>query len=81
MNMQSVLDIQPGMAVFTTDAFELGTVKQVREHDMLVDRAHKRDVFVPFTYVDRIGDVEKRLELSLTEEAFNEQDWESPSLF
>lgn len=78
--MQSLIEIQPNMDVYTSDAVLVGKIKQVREHDMLIDRKHGRDVFIPFTFVDRVFDTERRVHLTLTDEAYGDYDWEHPAL-
>jgi hypothetical protein len=80
MSMQSVIEIQPNMEVFTADAVRVGRVKQVRDNDMLIDRHHGRDVYIPLTFVSRVLDTERRIDLTLTDAAYGDFDWEHPSL-
>jgi len=80
MSIQSLTEIQPSMEVYTADAVLVGRVKQIRDHDMLIDRKHGRDVYIPLTFVGRVLTGERRLDLTLTDEAFGDYDWEHPSL-
>lgn len=80
MTMQSRLEVQPNMEVFTADAVRIGRVKNVREDDMLIDREHARDVFVPRSLVNLVTDSEHRVDLSITEAEYKDRDWESPDL-
>ncbi len=80
MSMQSLVEIQPNMEVYTSDAVLIGSIKQVREHDMLIDRTHHRDIFVPFTFVNLVVDTERRVELNITEKDYSDLDWEHPSI-
>lgn len=80
MSIQSTMEIQPNMDVYTSDAVHIGKVKQVREHDMLIDRKHGRDVFIPFSFVNRVIDTERRVDLTLTDESYSDYEWEHPAL-
>lgn len=44
-----------GLAVFSVDGKRLGTVKEVRGDEFLIDRPMARDYWVPFTAVVRAG--------------------------
>jgi hypothetical protein len=46
--------IQPGMTVMSAERIEIGRVKRLEGLAMLVDRPLQRDVWVPFTWVDRV---------------------------
>jgi hypothetical protein len=48
--------IKPGMDVVSIDGERIGTVKEVREHDFLIDRHLARDLWVPFTSVVEAGE-------------------------
>lgn len=80
MTMQSRFEVQPNMEVFTADAVRIGRVKNVREGDMLIDRDHARDVFVPRSLVNLVTDSEHRVDLSITEAEYKDRDWENPDL-
>ncbi len=47
--------VQPGMEVVGIDGIAVGTVKQVREADFLVNRPLARDVYVPLAFVETTG--------------------------
>jgi hypothetical protein len=46
--------IQPGMTVVSVERTEIGRVKRLEGPAMLVDRPQRRDVWVPFTWVDHV---------------------------
>ncbi|CAN5807044.1 hypothetical protein BH23CHL2_BH23CHL2_33550 [soil metagenome] len=80
MSLKSSQEIQPYMEVFTADAIRIGRVKKVREDDILIDREHARDVFLPFRFVNLVITGEQRVDLSITEAEYNDHDWENPDL-
>lgn len=67
-----------GMNVITRDQVEVGTVKEVRASDFLLDRSMRRDVFVPFHAIDAVTG--HSVMLAVTTEQLDDQDWEKPSL-
>lgn len=70
--------IQPGMRVYDRDERLVGVVKRVREADFLLDRPLARDIFVPFTAVQKTnGDIL----LKVTEGDFRRQDWARVAIF
>lgn len=80
MSIRSHSEIQVNMDVFTADAVRVGRVKEIRDHDMLVDRRHERDVYIPFNFVNRVAAAERRIDLAITDAAFGEHEWERPSI-
>lgn len=67
-----------GMTVVTRDQVEIGTVKEVRATDFLLDRSLRRDVFVPFHAIDAVTG--HSVMLTVTADQVDDQDWEKPSL-
>ncbi|MEZ4521653.1 MAG: hypothetical protein R3A46_08435 [Thermomicrobiales bacterium] len=80
MSMQSLQEIQLNMNVYTSDAVEIGRIKKIRDHDILIDRPHARDIYVPFTFISQVLDAEQRVELSITEQEFNDHVWDNPPI-
>ncbi|MBI3970372.1 MAG: DUF2171 domain-containing protein [Chloroflexi bacterium] len=65
-----------GMPVFGAEGEQVGTIKEVRDRDFLLDRPMLRDVFVP---VDSIRDATgSRVTLSIRAGDIDEMGWESP---
>jgi hypothetical protein len=48
--------IRPGMGVVSIDGEHIGTVKEVREAEFLIDRPMARDLWAPFTAVVEAGE-------------------------
>ncbi len=46
--------IHPGMHVVALDGEPVGEVKEIRDDSFLVSRPLKTDIFVPFTFVERV---------------------------
>jgi ribosomal 30S subunit maturation factor RimM len=80
MSAQGSMGIQHNMRVYTVDAAPVGTVKQIRENEILVDREKTRDVLIPLMFVGEVLLEERRVELEVTEDEFNERTWEHPPL-
>ena len=80
MSMQNAMAARPNMEVFTADAERLGRVKSIESEEMLIDREHARDIFIPLSFVNRVIDTEQRVELSITEVEFDELHWENPPI-
>lgn len=70
--------IHPGMEVVGLRDTRIGTVKEVREHDFLVDRLLQRDVYVPFDAVQAIE--RSRVILNLRPSQVDAMDWDKPSM-
>lgn len=69
---------QPGMTVISHDATEVGTIKEVRAKDFLLDRSMRRDVYVPFRVIAAVTG--SRVQLTVTTDEINAADWEKPGL-
>ncbi len=70
--------VRLGMEVVGADGDRVGTVKDLRDTDFLVDRAMQRDVYVPFDAIRSIdGDV---ITLTVAAGAVDQQGWPSPPL-
>lgn len=80
MSMQNTMAVQPNMEVFTADAVHIGRVKSIQDQEMLIDREHVRDIFIPLSFVTQVIDTEQRVELSITEVEFDELHWENPPI-
>lgn len=72
----SDLPLQPGMEVFSLDDHKVGSVKEVRISDFLVNRPLARDVFVPFECV-RTADG-GRVSLKIASGEIDDQGWVNP---
>ena len=74
--------IKPGMIVLGADREEIGSVKEVRTNDFLVDRKLKRDVYVPLHRVQRVGLLnqalvfEVQIQLDVDSHRVDDQHWE-----
>ena len=77
--------IQVGMGVVGTDGEVVGTVKEVRATDFLVDRPLARDVYVPIEFVQAIIDatasdpVDPHVVLTIRAASVDDTDWPHPS--
>jgi hypothetical protein len=70
--------IRETMDVVGADGEKIGTVKEVRGADFLLDRPMARDLFVPFGAVRTVDG--ERVMLAIRSEQIDEQDWSKPSL-
>lgn len=61
--------VHPGMEVVDAHGHNLGTVKEVRDMDFLLDRSLAPDVYVSFGAVQSTGD---RIALNIPEEQVEE---------
>lgn len=68
----------PGMGVITHDRIEVGSVKEVRAKDFLLDRSMRRDIYVPFDAIDAISGL--NVVLTVTADEIDSADWEKPGL-
>jgi hypothetical protein len=67
-----------GMPVLGADGVHVGRLKQVRLADVLVDRALRRDVYVPF---EAIADVtNEEIVLAIPADQVDTMNWSRPSL-
>jgi len=67
--------IREGMDVVDSDGQRVGTVKEVRDNDFLVDRSMARDVFVPF---DECTVEDRQVRLNVMADQVENQGWEVP---
>ena len=70
-------NIHEGMEVIGRNGHVIGTVKEVRDTNFLVDRPMARDVYVPFTSIQSI---DERVMLSILSDQINDQEWENPNI-
>jgi hypothetical protein len=80
--------VQVGMDVMSIDGHPVGTVKEVRANDFLLDRPLARDLFVPFSFVlaaEDYGGTFRRgrtepteIVLSVSEGHLDNQGWQHP---
>ena len=71
-------DIREGMDVVSSDGESLGTVKQARDNDFLLDRSMSFDVFVPFDLVASTDG--NRVMLSVSKDDFSNMNLQRPAL-
>jgi len=71
--------VDVGMDVFDAGGIELGTVKELRQDDFLLNRPMERDVYVPFRFVDQVAG--KRVTLTLRTNDISSLIMETPRLF
>ena len=76
--------IQVGMGVVGIDGDEVGTVKEVRATDILVDRPLARDIYVPLEAVQAIVDasashaVDPHVVLTIRADSVGDMGWPHP---
>jgi hypothetical protein len=68
-----------GMEVVSPAGEEIGTVKEVRVHDFLLDRPMRRDVYVPFSAIRELGG--RTVVLNVAAGDVSDQGWEEAPLF
>jgi hypothetical protein len=79
-------DLGAGMIVVDSAGEHVGTIKDVRDADFLVDRQFQRDVYIPFAAVDRVmfaGDRfhhDTHVVLRVRREDIDARHWAHPSL-
>jgi hypothetical protein len=77
--------IEVGMRVVGFDGEEVGTVKEVRATDILVDRPLARDVYVPIDAIRAIVDasashsVDPHVVLTIRADSVGDTGWPHPS--
>ena len=69
--------IRTGMFVFDPEGDNVGTVKEVRAEDFLIDRPLARDVYVPFSAVRSVAD--GLVMLDIPSYKIDSQRWPNPS--
>lgn len=70
--------IKEGFEVVGPDMSHIGSVKEVRGSDFLVDRSMQRDVYVPFDAVMSVA--ETRVVLGIQADQVDDMDWAKPSV-
>jgi len=68
-----------GMDVVSPAGESIGTVKEVRTHDFLLDRSMRRDVYVPFSAIREVGG--RTVVLSVAGSDVDDQGWGAAPLF
>ncbi len=71
-------DIKPGMDVIDSQGGSIGTVKELRDNDFLLDRPLARDVYIPFSACNVSGG---QVRLNLRAIDIDKQDWPLPEIF
>jgi hypothetical protein len=67
-------DVQPGIAVVSSDGRYIGTIKAIQEAEFLVDRGFWSQVNLPLSAVQDVTSAPLVL-LSISQEAVAELDW------
>jgi hypothetical protein len=70
--------IRRDMRVLGRDSMEIGRIKEIRGSDFLIDRSLQRDVYAPFSAVQRISDND--VSLNVLSGEVDDQGWEMPRL-
>ena len=65
------------MRVVGSDGADVGTVKEVRANDFLINRPMKRDIYAPF---DAIRGVNDTVMLNIPADDVDNTDWPKPAL-
>jgi hypothetical protein len=76
--MSGEFGILPDMEVVGSDGDRVGTVKELRNGDFLVNRSMKRDVYVPALAVREIR--EGIVVLGIPAAQVDDQNWDKPDL-
>jgi hypothetical protein len=74
----SGLNVAPEMAVVGSDGDDIGTVKETRDGDFLVDRPMARDVYIPFTAIEASDGSTIRLNVRAGE--VDNMGWQQPPM-
>ncbi len=69
-------DVQLGMEVVGADGESVGTVKEIHDAAVLVDRPLARDVYVPFYAIDGLR--AEQVVISVPHDLVDAMDWPSP---
>ena len=75
----SVMQVQKGMPVVGSDGANIGLVKEVRDDDFLVDIPMHRDLYVPFSAVQKVE--ADQAVLNIPAHQVSQMNWPRPSLF
>ncbi len=67
-----------GLPVVATGGEELGSVKEIRTADFLLDMSMRRDLYVPFSAISEVGGT---VVLAVNAKDIGDQGWEPASLF
>jgi hypothetical protein len=70
--------VHVGMTVIGSDQHRIGTVKEVRMSDFLLDRRFQRDLYVPFQAMEDVTPSQVVLNVAAGDVPY--QKWESPPL-
>lgn len=70
--------VNVGMQVVGTDGGNIGTVKEVRDNDFLVNIPKHRDVYVPYNAVQNVTG--NTVALNIPSNQINNMGWPNPSL-
>jgi hypothetical protein len=70
--------VNVGMQVVGTDGGNIGTVKEVRNNDFLVNIPMHRDVYVPYNAVQNVTG--NTVALNIPSNQINNMGWPNPSL-
>lgn len=70
--------ILQGMQVIGSDGGNIGSVKEVRQNDFLIDRALQRDIYAPFDAVVEVQ--ESRVRLNVPADQIDDMGWQSPPI-
>jgi hypothetical protein len=68
--------VQTGMRVVGANGSDIGTVKEVRSNDFLLDRSMQRDLYVPFDAVNSVSD--DTVVLNVNSDQVGSLGWPSP---
>ena len=68
-----------GMDVVSPAGETIGSIKEVRTHDFLLDRSLRSDLYVPFSAIRELGG--RTVVLAVAGSDVNSQGWEEPQLF
>ncbi|MDQ3855768.1 MAG: DUF2171 domain-containing protein [Chloroflexota bacterium] len=71
-------DVREGMIVVGSDGGIIGTVKEVRNTDLLVSRSLERDVYVPLNAIHNV--IENLVSLNIPAEQVSSMHWPEPPL-
>jgi hypothetical protein len=70
--------VKVGMQVVGSDASNVGTVKEVRNNDFLVNIPMQRDVYVPYNAVQNVTG--NTVALNIPSNQVNNMGWPNPSI-
>ena len=70
--------VNVGMQVVGTDGGNIGTVKEVRDNDFLVNIPMHRDVYVPYNAIQNVTG--NTVALNIPSNQVNNMGWPNPSL-